>query len=83
MSLSFVLYMFFFFIVYVGDVSDEQQSTQGFLEFLSQNSDAGDSDIVHSEPEAETILMSCYHGIQNNTTVHPNGVESCGPSDRR
>lgn len=66
-----------------GDVSGEQQSTQGFLEFLSQNSDAGDSDNVHSEPEAETILMSCYHGIQNNATVHPNGVEGCGPSGRR
>lgn len=70
----------FFYYVGVGDVSGEQQSTQGFLEFLSQNSDAGDSDIVHSEPEAETILMSCYNGIQNNATVHQNGEERCGPS---
>ncbi|XP_056617920.1 uncharacterized protein LOC130432535 isoform X2 [Triplophysa dalaica] len=65
-----------------GDVSGEHQSTQGFLEFLSQNSDAGDSDIVHSEPEAETILMSCYHGLQNSATVHPNEVEKGGPSGR-
>lgn len=71
-----------FLLFYVGDVSGEHQSTQGFLEFLSQNSDAGDSDIVHSEPEAETILMSCYHGLQNSATVHPNEVEKCGPSGR-
>ncbi|XP_065117007.1 zinc finger protein 576, tandem duplicate 1 [Paramisgurnus dabryanus] len=66
-----------------GDVSAEQQSTQGFLEFLSQNSDSDESPVVHSEPEAETILMSCYHGIQSNATGHQNGAEICDPSGRQ
>ncbi|XP_016119651.1 uncharacterized protein, partial [Sinocyclocheilus grahami] len=65
-----------------GDVSAEQQRTRGFLEFLSENSDTDDADNVHSEPEAETIVMSCYHGIQSNGTVHQNGVERCSPSGR-
>lgn len=70
------------FFVFVGDVSAEQQRTQGFLEFLSENSDTDDADSVHSEPEAETILMSCYHGIQSNGTVHRKSIERCGPSGR-
>ncbi|XP_048009554.1 uncharacterized protein LOC125243774 isoform X2 [Megalobrama amblycephala] len=65
-----------------GDVSAEQQRTQGFLEFLSENSDTDDADSIHSEPEAETILMSCYHGIQSNGTVHRKSIERCGPSGR-
>ncbi|XP_039535401.1 uncharacterized protein LOC120484355 [Pimephales promelas] len=60
-----------------GDVSAEQQRTQSFLEFLSDNSDTDDVDNVHSEPEAETIVMSCYHGIQCNDTVHQKGTERC------
>uniref|UniRef100_A0A8C2JJJ5 C2H2-type domain-containing protein n=1 Tax=Cyprinus carpio TaxID=7962 RepID=A0A8C2JJJ5_CYPCA len=63
-----------------GDVSAEQQRAQGFLEFLSENSDTDDADNVHSEPEAETMVMSCYHGIQSNGTVHQN--ERYGPSGR-
>lgn len=66
------------YIVFVGDVSAEQQRTQSFLEFLSDNSDTEDADNVHSEPEAETIVMSCYHGIQCNDTVHQKGTERCG-----
>ncbi|XP_052474464.1 uncharacterized protein LOC128030685 isoform X1 [Carassius gibelio] len=65
-----------------GDVSAERQRIQGFLEFLSENSDMDDADNVHSEPEAETIVMSCYHGIQSKGTVHQSGVERCGPSGR-
>ncbi|XP_016141322.1 zinc finger protein 576, tandem duplicate 1 isoform X1 [Sinocyclocheilus grahami] len=65
-----------------GDVNSEQQRTQGFLEFLSENSDTDDADNVHSEPEAETIVMSCYHGIQNNGTVHQNGRERCDSSGK-
>ncbi|XP_073704087.1 zinc finger protein 576, tandem duplicate 1 [Garra rufa] len=65
-----------------GDANAEQQRTQGFLEFLSENSDTDDADNVHSEPEAETIVMSCYHGIQSRGTVHQNGREKCNPSGR-
>lgn len=68
------------FIVFIGDVNSEQQRTRGFLEFLSENSDTDEVDNVHSEPEAETIVMSCYHGIQSNVTVHQNGRERCDPS---
>lgn len=64
-----------------GDVS-EQQRTQGFLEFLSENTDAVDAGNIHSEPEAETIVMSCYHGIQSNGTVHHNGTERSDPCVR-
>ncbi|XP_043116166.1 uncharacterized protein LOC122359969 [Puntigrus tetrazona] len=63
-----------------GDGNSEQQRTQGFLEFLSENSDTDEADNVHSEPEAETIVMSCYHGIQS--TVHQNVRERCDPSGR-
>ncbi|XP_058602750.1 uncharacterized protein LOC131521747 [Onychostoma macrolepis] len=65
-----------------GDVNSEEQRTQGFLEFLSENSDTDEADNVHSEPEAETIVMSCYHGIQSNGTVHQNGRERCDPSGK-
>ncbi|XP_067304795.1 uncharacterized protein [Pseudorasbora parva] len=66
-----------------GDASAEKQRTQSFLEFLSENSDTDDNaDNVHSEPEAETIVISCYHGIQSNGTVHQKGTERCGPSDK-
>ncbi|KAK3571126.1 hypothetical protein QTP86_001922 [Hemibagrus guttatus] len=52
-----------------GSVGAEQQSTEDILEFLSQTSDMEDIDGVHSEPEAETHIMSCYHGIYANGTV--------------
>ncbi|XP_056331527.1 uncharacterized protein LOC130243391 [Danio aesculapii] len=65
-----------------GDVISEQQRTQGFLEFLSENTDAVDAGNIHSEPEAETIVLSCYHGIQSNGTVHHNGTERSDPSGR-
>ncbi|XP_036449720.1 uncharacterized protein LOC118823945 isoform X2 [Colossoma macropomum] len=52
-----------------GDVGTEQQSAQGFLEFLSQSSDTDDVDNFQSEPEAETHIMSCYHGIRTNRAV--------------
>ncbi|XP_052433931.1 uncharacterized protein LOC127974592 isoform X1 [Carassius gibelio] len=66
-----------------GDDTSEQQRTQGFLEFLSENSDTDDADNVHSEPEAETIVMSCYHGIQSISTVHQNGRERCDSSGKK
>ncbi|XP_058252281.1 uncharacterized protein LOC131357349 isoform X3 [Hemibagrus wyckioides] len=46
----------------------EQQSTEDILEFLSQTSDMEDVDGVSSEPEGETHIMSCYHGIYANGT---------------
>lgn len=49
-----------------GSVGAEQQSTEDILEFLSQTSDMADFDSVHSEPEAETHIMSCYNGIYAN-----------------
>ncbi|XP_017557576.2 uncharacterized protein LOC108429978 isoform X2 [Pygocentrus nattereri] len=52
-----------------GDVGTEQQSAQGFLEFLSQSSDTEDGDNFQSEPEAETHIMSCYHGIRTKRAV--------------
>ncbi|XP_051576935.1 uncharacterized protein LOC127454043 isoform X2 [Myxocyprinus asiaticus] len=66
-----------------GDVSSEQQSTQGFLEFLSQNTDTDDSDNVHTETEAETMVMSCYYGIRSNGAAHQIGMERCGPNGRK
>ncbi|MCJ8728298.1 hypothetical protein PDJAM_G00002840 [Pangasius djambal] len=52
-----------------GNVGAEQQSPEDVLEFLSQTSDMEDFDSVHSEPEAETHIMSCYHGIYANGAV--------------
>ncbi|XP_062848343.1 uncharacterized protein LOC134310640 [Trichomycterus rosablanca] len=49
-----------------GSVGTEQQSTEDFLEFLSQASDTEDSDNFQSEPEAEALIMSCYRGIHTN-----------------
>lgn len=71
------------FYCFLGDDTSEQQRTQGFLEFLSENSDTDDADNVHSEPEAETIVMSCYHGIQSISTVHQNGRERCDSSGKK
>ncbi|XP_066539340.1 uncharacterized protein [Hoplias malabaricus] len=56
------------------DADMEQQSTQGFLEFLSQSSDTEDTDNFQSEPEAETHIMSCYHGICTNKTIQQHEV---------
>ncbi|TSL82474.1 Zinc finger protein 90 [Bagarius yarrelli] len=52
-----------------GSVGAEQQNTEDILEFLSQTSDTEDFDGVHSEPEAETHIMSCYHGISASGSV--------------
>lgn len=52
-----------------GNVGPEQQSTEDVLDFLSQSSDMEDFGSVHSEPEAETHIMSCYHGIYANGAV--------------
>lgn len=51
-----------------GSGGAEQQSTEDILEFLSQTSDMEDVDGVSSEPEGETHIMSCYHGIYANGT---------------
>lgn len=52
-----------------GNVGPEQQSTGDILDFLSQTSDADNFGSVHSEPEAETQIMSCYHGVYANGAV--------------
>ncbi|KAG9275933.1 hypothetical protein AMEX_G8177 [Astyanax mexicanus] len=51
------------------EVGTEQQSSKGFLEFLSQSSDSEDTDNFQSDPEAETHVMSCYNGICINRGV--------------
>ncbi|KAL6489416.1 hypothetical protein MHYP_G00031570 [Metynnis hypsauchen] len=63
-----------------GDVGTEQQSAQGFLEFLSQSSDTEDGDNFQSEPEAETHIMSCYHGIRTNRAVQVELIRNRGHS---
>ncbi|KAL7886616.1 hypothetical protein AOLI_G00043370 [Acnodon oligacanthus] len=63
-----------------GDVGTEQQSAQGFLEFLSQSSDTEDGDNFQSEPEAETHVMSCYHGIRTNREVQVELIRNRGHS---
>ncbi|KAF4088557.1 hypothetical protein AMELA_G00084030 [Ameiurus melas] len=52
-----------------GSVGTEQQSTEDILEFLSQTSDLEDLVSDHSEPEAETHILSCYNGIYANGAV--------------
>lgn len=52
-----------------GSVGPEQQSTEDILDFLSQTSDVDNFGSVGSEPEAETRLMSCYHGIYGTGAV--------------
>ncbi|XP_060726856.1 uncharacterized protein LOC132846248 isoform X1 [Tachysurus vachellii] len=50
-------------------VGAEQQSTEDVLEFLSHTSDMEDTDSVNSEPEAETHILSCYHGVYSKGIV--------------
>lgn len=54
---------------FAGNVGTEQLNTIDLLDFLSQNSDTEDFDQVQSEPEAEALVVSCYHGIQTNGKV--------------
>lgn len=54
---------------HAGSVGAEPQSTEDILDFLSQTSDTEDFDSVHSEPEAETHIMSCYHGMYASGAV--------------
>ncbi|KAI5620578.1 zinc finger protein 576, tandem duplicate 2 [Silurus asotus] len=49
----------------------EQPRSEDILEFLSQTSDREDYEGVHSEPEAETHILSCYCGIYANGAVRP------------
>ncbi|XP_026863005.2 uncharacterized protein LOC113575613 isoform X2 [Electrophorus electricus] len=49
-----------------GDLGTEHQSPQHLLEFLSQSSDTEEFDNFQSEPDAEALIMSCYHGIHTN-----------------
>ncbi|XP_053349709.1 uncharacterized protein LOC128519837 isoform X1 [Clarias gariepinus] len=52
-----------------GNVGAEQQSAEDVLQFLSRPSDTENCESVHSEPETETHLMSCYHDICANGAV--------------
>ncbi|TRY94756.1 hypothetical protein DNTS_021627 [Danionella cerebrum] len=48
---------------------------EGFLEFISESSDTDEADVLHAEPEAETVVLSCYHEIQRNGSANQNGAE--------
>lgn len=49
----------------------EQHNTEELLKFLLQSSDTEDSGCIDSEPEAETLAMSCYHGSRSTGSANP------------
>ncbi|XP_076826281.1 uncharacterized protein LOC143473270 isoform X2 [Brachyhypopomus gauderio] len=65
-----------------GDLGTEHQSSQDLLEFLSQSSDTEEFDGLQSEPEAETLILSCYDCIHTSGTMKQQEASSNEESGR-
>ncbi|KAG5271063.1 hypothetical protein AALO_G00175470 [Alosa alosa] len=53
------------------DVGADQHNTAELLKFLQQSSDIEHSECTDSEPEVETLAMSCYHGGKSTGLANP------------
>uniref|UniRef100_A0A4W5MC42 C2H2-type domain-containing protein n=1 Tax=Hucho hucho TaxID=62062 RepID=A0A4W5MC42_9TELE len=60
-----------------GDLDFEQQDTEELVDFLLQNSDEVESEVVECsdpQPDPEAVVMACYHDSQNHASLHSNYI---------
>ncbi|XP_031431631.1 uncharacterized protein LOC105891837 isoform X3 [Clupea harengus] len=65
-----------------GDMGVEQHNTEDLVEFLLKRPETEDSGGIDSEPEAETLAMSCYHGSRSSGSANPPVRSSPEPDQR-
>lgn len=64
------------------DMGVEQHNTEDLVEFLLKRPETEDSGGIDSEPEAETLAMSCYHGSRSSGSANPPVRSSPEPDQR-
>ncbi|XP_021447331.2 uncharacterized protein LOC110510265 isoform X1 [Oncorhynchus mykiss] len=55
----------------------EQQETEDLVDFLLQNSDEVESEVVECsdpQPDPEAVVMACYHDSQSHASLHSNDI---------
>eukprot|EP00063_Salmo_salar_P037469 XP_014012304.1 PREDICTED: uncharacterized protein LOC106578191 isoform X1 [Salmo salar] len=60
-----------------GDLDFEQQDTEELVDFLLQNSDEVESEVVECsdpQPDPEAVVMACYHDSQSHASLHSNDI---------
>lgn len=73
LSIDVTKYCFFF----PGDLDFEQQDTEELVDFLLQNSDEVESEVVECsdpQPDPEAVVMACYHDSQSHASLHSNDI---------
>ncbi|XP_020353332.1 zinc finger protein 576, tandem duplicate 1 [Oncorhynchus kisutch] len=64
-----------------GDLDFEQQDTEELVDFLLQNSDEVESEVVEcSDPHPEAVVMACFHDSQNHASLHSNYIPNNLPT---
>ncbi|XP_071239079.1 zinc finger protein 576, tandem duplicate 1 isoform X2 [Salvelinus alpinus] len=60
-----------------GELDFEQQDTEELVDFLLQNSDEVESEVVECsdpQPDPEAVVMACYHDSQSHASLHSNYI---------
>ncbi|XP_071030255.1 uncharacterized protein [Oncorhynchus clarkii lewisi] len=60
-----------------GDLDFEQQDIEELVDFLLQNSDEVESEVVECsdpQPDPEDVVMACFHDSQNHASLHSNYI---------
>ncbi|KAK6326628.1 hypothetical protein J4Q44_G00022730 [Coregonus suidteri] len=68
-----------------GDLDFEQQDTEELVDFLLQNSDAVESEVVECsdpQPDPEAVVMARYHDSQNHASLHSNEIPNNLPTTK-
>ncbi|XP_045574632.1 uncharacterized protein isoform X2 [Salmo salar] len=66
-----------------GDLDFEQQDTEELVDFLLQNSDEVESEVVECsdpQPDPEAVVMACFHDSQNHASLHSNYIPNNLPT---
>nr|XP_029507497.1 uncharacterized protein LOC115122431 isoform X2 [Oncorhynchus nerka] len=66
-----------------GDLDFEQQDTEELVDFLLQNSDEVESEVVECsdpQPDPEAVVMACFHDSQNHASLHSNDIPNNLPT---
>ncbi|XP_021480211.1 uncharacterized protein LOC110538006 isoform X2 [Oncorhynchus mykiss] len=66
-----------------GDLDFEQQDIEELVDFLLQNSDEVESEVVECsdpQPDPEDVVMACFHDSQNHASLHSNYIPNNLPT---
>nr|XP_046169837.1 uncharacterized protein LOC124005032 isoform X2 [Oncorhynchus gorbuscha] len=66
-----------------GELDFEQQETEELVDFLLQDSDEVESEVVECsdpQPDPEAVVMACFHDSQNHASLHSNVIPNNLPT---